>query len=179
MSAAQYAQLPERLVVRELRYLVGKKGFRTKEVTLVTTLWDAELYPLEALAELYRQRWQVEQHLRESKQTMEMDVLKCKTVDGVLKELTMYAIVYNLVRVVLQAAASLQKQPLFRLSFIDALRWLRSAKEGSKLSKIEVNPYRPNRVEPRVVKRRPKQYRRMTAPRSVLRQRLLEGAMAA
>jgi Transposase DDE domain len=179
MSAAQYAQLPERLVVRELRYLVGKKGFRTKEVTLVTTLLDAELYPLEALAELYRQRWQVEQHLRESKQTMEMDVLKCKTVDGVLKELTMYAIVYNLVRVVLQAAASLQKQPLFRLSFIDALRWLRSAQEGSKLSKIEVNPYRPNRVEPRVVKRRPKQYRRMTAPRSVLRQRLLEGSVAA
>jgi Transposase DDE domain len=179
MSAEQYAQLPERLVVRELRYLVGKRGFRTKEVTLVTTLLDAELYPLEALAELYRQRWQVEQHLRELKQTMNMDVLKCKKVDGVLKELTIYAIVYNLVRVVLQAAARLQKQPLFRLSFIDALRWLRSAGEGAKLSKIEVNPYRPNRVEPRVVKRRPKQYRRMTAPRSVLRQRLLAGPAAA
>jgi hypothetical protein len=179
MSAEQYAQLPERLVVRELRYLVGKKGFRTKEVTLVTTLLDAELYPLEALAELYRQRWQVEQHLRESKQTMEMGILKCKTVDGVLKELTIYAIVYNLVRVVLQAAAWRQKKPLFRLSFIDALRWLRSAKEGARLSKIEVNPYRPNRVEPRVVKRRPKPYPLMTAPRSVLRQRLLEGSAAA
>ena len=179
MSADQHAQLPDRLVVRELRYLVGRNGFRTKEVTLVTTLLDAELYPLEALAELYRQRWQVEQHLRESKQTMGMDILKCKTVDGVLKELTVYAIVYNLVRVALQAAAWRQKKPLFRLSFIDALRWLRSAKEGAKLPNIEVNPNRPNRVEPRVVKRRPKQYPRMTAPRSVLRQRLLGGPVAA
>jgi hypothetical protein len=179
MSGDQHAQLPDRLVVRELRYLVGRNGFRTKEVTLVTTLLDAELYPLEALAELYRQRWQVEQHLRESKQTMGMDILKCKTVDGVLKELTVYAIVYNLVRVTLQAAAWRQKKPLFRLSFIDALRWLRSAKEGAKLPNIEVNPHRPNRVEPRVVKRRPKQYPRMTAPRSVLRQRLLGGPVAA
>ncbi len=137
------------------------------------------MYPLEALAELYRQRWQVEQHLRESKQTMGMDILKCKTVDGVLKELTVFAIVYNLVRVALQAAAWRQKKPLFRLSFIDALRWLRSAKEGAKLPNIEVNPNRPNRVEPRVVKRRPKQYPRMTAPRSVLRQRLLGGPVAA
>jgi hypothetical protein len=110
---------------------------------------------------------------------MGMDILKCKTVDGVLKELAVYAIVYNLVRVVLQAAARRQGKPLFRLSFIDALRWLRSAKEGTKLSKIEVNPYRPNRVEPRVVKRRPKEYPRMTAPRSVLRQRLLAGPAAA
>jgi Transposase DDE domain len=179
MSAQQYAQLPERLVVRELRYLVGKKGFRTKEVTLVTTLLDAELYPLEALAELYRQRWQVEQHLRESKQTMEMDILKCKTVEGVLKELAVYAIVYNLVQVVLRAAAWRQKKPQFRLSFVDALRWLKSAKEGAKLPKIAVNPYRPDRVEPRVVKRRPKKYPLMTAPRSVLRQRLLAGSVAA
>jgi hypothetical protein len=148
-------------------------------VTLVTTLLDAELYPLEALAELYRQRWQVEQHLRESKQTMEMDILKCKTVEGVLKELAVYAIVYNLVQVVLRAAAWRQKKPQFRLSFVDALRWLKSAKEGAKLPKIAVNPYRPDRVEPRVVKRRPKKYPLMTAPRSVLRQRLLAGSVAA
>lgn len=75
MTADEYAKLPGRLVVRQLRYLVGRPGFRTKEVTLVTTLLDAELYPLLALAELYRQRWQAEQHLRELKTTLYMDLM--------------------------------------------------------------------------------------------------------
>ena len=61
MTADAYAKLPGRLVVRQLRYPVGRPGFRTKEVTLVTTLLDAELYSLLALTELYRQRWQAEQ----------------------------------------------------------------------------------------------------------------------
>ena len=74
----------------------------------MTTLLDAELYPLLALAELYRQRWQAEQHLRELKTTLHMDVLRCKTVDGVLKELYVFALVYNLARVVLGAAARRQ-----------------------------------------------------------------------
>ena len=60
MTAEQYASLPEELVVRELRYRIGRAGFRVREVTLVTTLVDAELYPLEDLAELYRKRWEVE-----------------------------------------------------------------------------------------------------------------------
>jgi hypothetical protein len=85
MTAEEYAALPERQVVRELRYPVGQPGFRTRWVTLVTTLLDAELYPLSALAELYRRRWQAEQHLRELKTTLHMDVLRCKTVAGVLK----------------------------------------------------------------------------------------------
>ena len=87
MTAEEYAAVPERQVVRELRYPVGQPGFRTRWVTLVTTLLDAELYPLLELAELYRRRWQAEQHLRELKTTLHMDVLRCKTVDGVLKEL--------------------------------------------------------------------------------------------
>ena len=124
--------LPERQVVRELRYPVGQPGFRVREVTLVTTLLDAELYPLEALAELYRQRWQAELHLRDLKTTMNMDVLKCKTVDGVLKEIHVFALVYNLVRVVLQAAARRQHMSIGRLSHIDAFRWLASANEGKR-----------------------------------------------
>src|SRR5208337_4565171 len=70
MTAEEYAALPERQVVRELRYPVGQPGFRTRWVTLVTTLLDAELYPLLALASLYRQRWQAEQHLRDLKTTL-------------------------------------------------------------------------------------------------------------
>lgn len=179
ITAKEYAELPGHLVVRQLRYPVERPGFRTKEVTLATTLLDADLYPLLALAELYRQRWQAEQHLRELKTTLHMDVLRCKTVDGVLKELHVFALVYNLARVVLCAAARRQGLPIGRLSFIDAVRWLRSAKAAEALSKLVVNPDRPDRVEPRVVKRRPKEYDRMTQPRAQLRRRLLELPVAA
>jgi Transposase DDE domain len=179
MTASQYATLPERLVVRELRYPVGQRGFRVREVTLVTTLLNAELYPLEALAELYRQRWQAELHLRDLKTTMNMDVLKCKTVEGVLKEIHVFALVYNLVRVVLQAASRRQHMPIARLSHVDAFRWLGSATEGEALPQIVVNPDRPDRLEPRVVKRRPKEYDRMTRPRAELRRQLLEGKAVA
>jgi hypothetical protein len=179
MTASQYATLPERLLVRELRYPVGQRGFRVRAVTLVTTLLDPERYPLEALAELYRQRWQAELHLRDLKTTMNMDVLKCKTVDGVLKEIHVFALVYNLVRVVLQVAARRQHMSIARLSHVDAFRWLGSAHEDEALPKIVVNPDRPDRVEPRVVKRRPKEYDRMTRPRAELRRQLLEGKAVA
>jgi Transposase DDE domain len=179
MTGEEYAALPERQVVRELRYPVGQPGFRTRWVTLVTTLLDAELYPLLALAALYRKRWQAEQHLRELKTTLHMEVLRCKTVDGVLKELHVFALVYNLARVVLSAAARRQGQPIGRLSFVDAVRWLRSAKAGERLARLVVNPDRPDRVEPRVVKRRLKEYDRMTLPRAELRRRLLAGGAAA
>ena len=72
-------------------YQVLQRGCRTKQVTLVTTLLDAELYPALDLAELYGQRWQIETNLRHLKQTMKMDILHCETVDGVIKELTVFA----------------------------------------------------------------------------------------
>ncbi len=173
MTAEEYATLPESLTVRELRYEVGRPGFRTRTVTLVTTLLDAGLYPREALAELYGARWRVELNLRHLKTTMKMDVLKCKTVEGVLKELTVYAIVYNLVRLVMVEAARRQGVDVERISFVDAMRWLVEAKPGDELPELVVNPDRPGRVEPRVRKRRPKQYPLMTKPRSVLRKALL------
>jgi hypothetical protein len=174
MTAEEYAALPETLIVRELRYQVGRPGFRTRTVTLVTTLLDAELYPLDALAQLYGTRWRVELNLRHLKTTMKMDVLKCKTVEGVLKELTVYAIVYNLVRMVMVEAARRQGVDVERISFVDAMRWLAAARPGVELPKLVVNPDRPGRYEPRVRKRRPKQYPLMNKPRSVLRKGLLE-----
>ncbi len=173
MTAEEYAALPETLAVRELRYRVGRPGFRTRTVTLVTTLLDAALYPLEALAELYAARWRVELNFRHLKTTMKMDVLKCKTVEGVLKELTVYAIVYNLVRVVMGEAARRQGVDVERVSFVDALRWLAQARPGEELPELVVNPERPDRHEPRVRKRRPKQYPLMRKPRSVLRKALV------
>ena len=85
--------LPESIIVRELRYRSAR--VRTREVTLVTTLLDAVAYPADALAELYGTRWRVEEDLKSLKHTMKMDVLKCKKVDGVLEELTMYAIAWT------------------------------------------------------------------------------------
>jgi hypothetical protein len=179
MSAAEYAALPESIVVRELRYRIDVPGFRTREVTLVTTLIDAEIYPADALAELYGTRWRVEEHLKALKQTMKMDVLKCQTVDGVLKELTMYALAYDLVRVTMCEAAGRQGVVPDRVSFIDALRWLRGAEAGEELPELVVNPLRPGRSEPRCKKRRPKQYDLMRAPRAELRKRLREKDLAA
>jgi hypothetical protein len=121
LSETEFAALPEALVLRELRYQVVQRGCRTKQVTLVTTLLDADLYPAQDLAELYGQRWQIETNLRHLKQTMKMDIVHCTTVDGVLKELTVFALVYNLVRAVMQAAAVRQGVPVERISFADAL----------------------------------------------------------
>ena len=106
MTSELFAALPAVLGVRELRYRVAQAGFRTQTVTLVTTLLESDLYPADALAELYQMRWQVESNLRHLKQTMGLEVLHGQSLAGVLKELTVFALVYNLVRVVMLAAAS-------------------------------------------------------------------------
>jgi hypothetical protein len=179
MTAEHFAGLPETITVRELRYRVDRRGFRTRSVTLVTTLLDAEAYPLEALAELYGTRWRVEQYLRDLKRTMKMDVLRCRTVDGVLKELMVYGIVYNLVRSVMGEAARRQRVAPDRISFLDALRWLLEARPGERMPRLVVNPSRLGRFEPRVRKRRPKPYPLMRKPRRELRKELADKGIAA
>jgi DDE family transposase len=179
MSEEQYQALPASIIVRELRYTVACPGFRTRSVTLVTTLLDPELYSAADLAKLYRTRWRVEQNLKHVKQTMKMGVLKCESVDGVLKELTVYALVYNLVCLVIGEAARRQGVDVERISFIDALRWLLDAKSGDTLPKLIVNPSRPDRFEPRVRKRRPKEYPVMKKPRRELRKQILAQAVPA
>ena len=173
MSAEQYASLPEGLMVRELRYRVDCPGFRTHEITLVTTLLDAAMYPADELASMYHRRWTIETNFRHLKITMKMDVLKCRTVEGVLKELAVFVLIYNLVRFVMLEASRRQEVEVDRISFIDALRWLMSARPGDELCKLVVNPYRPHRYEPRVRKRRPKQYRLMNQPRRELKEKLV------
>jgi hypothetical protein len=179
LPAEQFAALPPTLVLRELRYDVGRPGYRTRTVTLVTTLLDAESYPPESLAELHGMRWRVELHLRDLKTTMRMDVLKCKTVEGVLKELAVYALVYNLVRVVMLEAARRQEQDVERISFVDALRWLAASGSEGELPALVVNPDRPGRVEPRVVKRRPEKFMWMTRTRAEWRKRLMAQSVPA
>lgn len=173
LDAAAFAALPETIVVRELRYRTGVRGCRTREITLVTTLLDAERYPLDELAELYRRRWEIETNFAHLKTTMKMDVLRCRSVTGVLKELTMFALVYNLVRLVMFEAARRTATPATRPSFVDALRWLGEAREHTPAMAVRVNRPRPHRSEPRVRKRRPKEFPLMKSPRRQLRQQLL------
>jgi len=174
MSAEQFAALPASIVIRELRYTITERGFRTKTITLATTLLDSELYELSELATLFRDRWEIETNFGHLKTTMKMDVLKCTTVEGVLKELHVFALIYNLVRQVMLLAAEQQQVDFRRISFIDALRWLQTAMPGDAVPVLVVNPLRRNRLEPRVRKRRPKNYPLMTKPRRQLQNELAQ-----
>lgn len=173
MEVSAFAAVPERIVVRELRYRTGVRGFRSRAITLVTTLLDAKEYPATELAALYRRRWEIETNFAHLKTTMRMDVLRCQSVPGVLKELTMFALVYNLVRLVMRAAARTMEVPVEQISFVDALRWLAQASQGTPRLEVRVNRLRRNRCEPRVRKRRPKEFTLMNFPRCQLRQQLL------
>src|ERR1051325_5423850 len=98
MSAEQFASLPQWLEVRLFTYTIQHKGYRTKQITLARTILDEQTWPDAKLAELYGQRWPIEGCFNQLKTHMKMNVLKCKTVEGVLKELAVYLLVYNLVR---------------------------------------------------------------------------------
>ena len=173
MTPAQFAAAPEWTLVREVRRWVVAGGGVGREVTLVTTLTDAAAYPAQALVKLLGERWLVELQLRSLKTTMGMERLRCRSVDGVLKEILMYLIVYNLVRLLVLEAAEHQAAPADRVSFADALARLRWGGGGGWVD-LELVPDRPGRAEPRVVKRRPKAFAAMTRPRDELRRALPE-----
>ena len=179
MTAAAYAKLPATSTVREVRVKVKLPGCRVQYLVLVTTLLDQSRYPAKELAKLYQLRWRIENDLRDLKITLGMDILKSKTVAGVNKEVQLFSIVYNLVRRVMVDAADRQGVAVDRISFVDALRGLTHAKPGDTVPELIVNPERPGRFEPRVKKRRPKQYPLMKKPRNVLKQEMLEQRLAA
>jgi hypothetical protein len=172
MSADEFAMLPAEIAVRELRYRVETPGYRVREITLVTTLLDASAYPATDLAELYYKRWRIELNFRHIKISMKMDVLRCETVEGVLKELAIFCLAYNLVRSVMMESARARGADPDRVGLIDAVRWLIGLEGTGCATVLVINPSRRGRVEPRVVKRRPKQYMRMTRPRAELRKLL-------
>ena len=149
MSREAYEALPEMLVVRELRYRVHSRGYRTREVTLVTTLLDPEQYPSAALAELYHRRWQAEVNLRHLKDTLGMRVLRSQTEAGVERELLAFALVYNLVCAVMTVVAVHLETTPERISLMDVLRLLRHGLNRLIVAAIVVNPDRPGRVQPR------------------------------
>jgi hypothetical protein len=172
MSRDEFEALPDSIIVRELRRTACRPGLGSVTLTMVTTLLHPAIYPPGELLELRLRRWDVETNLRHLKITMNMDVLRCKSEQGVRKELAVFCLVYNLVRVVMLEAARRQEVPVARVSFADALKWTRHARPGEALPELIVNPRRPDRVEPRCKKRRPKEYDLLNKPRDVLRKRL-------
>ena len=172
MDAATYAALPESIQVREVRRTVYLRGRRRVTVTIVTTLLNPRRYPARELVKLRMRRWDVETNIGHLKTTMKMDILRCQSVEGVTKELAVFQLVYNLVRAVMLEAAFRQSVTVSRISFADTLKWLRHARPGDNLPALVVNLSRPERIEPRAVKRRPKEYDRLTKPRDELRKAL-------
>jgi len=182
-SNQEWQALPETLTLRMLHIQVDIPGFRTESIVIVTTLTDPIAYPAEELAKLYLRRWSVELFFRDIKITLGMDVLRCRTPEMVRKEIALHVIAYNLVRGLMQQAAALYEADLTRLSFkgtVDTLRQWTETFNGAhsrpreqrrlfdQLLKIiaeDTVPSRPERSEPRVRKRRPKNYPLMTRPR--------------
>ena len=182
-----YNQLPERMLLRETRFHIPKKGFRTEDVTLVTTLLNPLEYTRIALAELYGLRWHAEIDIKHLKTTMAMEHLPSKTPSMVRKDFYVHLLAYNLIRTVQQEASRQQKVDPLALSFCATIQHLSNfacllahatqqqrAYEYTQLIYLvstEKLPFRPNRVEPRMIKRRPKKYPRLSAPRQQLKRR--------
>lgn len=184
LSAEQWDQVPETMVVRILRRRIEQPGFRTRELTLVTTLLDAPLYPAQELFELYFQRWRLEMCLDDLKTTLRMEKLKCRTPMLVQKELLLFLTAHNFLRWMMAQAAETGTAPLARISFkgtLDAFRqWsaaLAQVRGPGKLAKqkalwrelfriiaADQVPERPGRREPRAVKTKSK-YPRLTRSR--------------
>ena len=118
----------------------------------------------------------METHFAELKTTLKMRKVKCRTEDGVRKELAVYCLVYNLVHAVMLEAARRQGVDPLRISFLDTVRWLQNADPGEDLPDLVVNPRREGRHEPRVTKTRHGSYPVMTRPRNALRKTLKKQA---
>jgi hypothetical protein len=192
MDEETYGQMPRQLRVRIVWRRVEVPGFRTQEVVLVTTLLDAEGCPAEEVVALYRQRWLAELHLRTLKQTLRMEHLACKSPEMVRKELWAHLLGYNLIRAAQAQAAVAGGVLPRRMSFatargtVEAMRELLAFTEGptrqavvqalwAAVGREEVGE-RPDRVEPRRVKRGPKPYPRLRESRAEARRRILGGA---
>lgn len=178
--------MADRLTVREIHFVVDIPGFRTRAITVSTTLLDPQAYPTDAFIELYRRRWMAELFLRDIKTTLGMDVLSCKSPDMVHKELLMYLIAYNLVRALMLEASLRHGVPVHRMSFKGTLSTVRewapilaSASRTRRRALVDhllailardPLPHRPNRVEPRARKRRPKNYQLLSKPRHAFKE---------
>jgi len=192
MSVKEYQAIPERIYLRALRVEVRQRGFRTKQLVVVTTLLDDQVYAAEDLAELYRRRWQAELNLRSLKKTLQMDILRGKSPEMVRKEAWAHLLAYNLVRAVMAEAAEKASVRPDQLSFTAAWQTIDSFSPYLRIVENEEQAYRlwqgmieavmchrvgnrPDRIEPRAVKRRPKNFPALKGSREKARRWLRRG----
>jgi hypothetical protein len=192
MDQETYDRMPASIRVREVEVQVHQPGFRVDTFVVVTTLTDADQYSRDDLAELYHQRWLAELDIRTIKCTLGLDVLRCRSPEMVRRELWTGLLAYNLIRqTMLQAALQAGRSPR-QLSFTAALQKIAASwttilvcQDATVLLLIEIHlgdlathrvGDRPDRVEPRAKKRRPKPHRLLTQPRQQARAALLAGA---
>ena len=173
MELRDYEQAPEQLTVRELA--TGGK-------VLVTTLLCPKDTPKAALKALYRERWQVELDLRSIKTTLGMETLSCKTPLMAEKEVWVYLLAYNLIRIMMAEAALFTEQLPRQLSFKHTVQlwvaWCRNGlgyRDGCFDQLLlfiaqQKAGHRPGRIEPRAVKRRNKPYPLLMKTRTEARQ---------
>ena len=187
-SRAQLEELPEELILRQIKVEIQCPGFRKQSFYIVTTLLDAVQYPPKELAELYFQRWEVELFFRDLKTTMNMDILRCQSPEMIRKEILMHFIAYNCIRRLMCEAAQTANIDVRLVSFKGSLQALRNwephigqdrLKRTEQLRLISDLYHaitdvpirqRPGRSEPRCMKRRPKNYQRLTAPRHEMKE---------
>ena len=188
LSKDEFNALPSTIKVREIYYYIVVPGFRTEQVSLITTLLDTTTYSTLDIVGLYGKRWDVELDLRHLKTTLGMDILRCKTPSMVRKEIYVFLLAYNLLRTLMWSAGTTYNTPPLRLSlqgtrhhldnFIpqllaaDSKKRLQIYRTLLKVIAHKAVPDRPARNEPRVRKRRPKAYPLMTKPRHELRKQL-------
>lgn len=182
IGARLWARLAPELTLRLIRVRCSAKGFRSRELLLVTTLLDPEKYPAPEIAQLYLQRWNVELFFRDIKTLLKMEHLRCQSPAMVQKEFLMHLIGYNLIRAVMVETVRQHDVPLERLSFkgsVDSVRHysntIAQAKTKTRAAQLvkellrvlasDLVPARPGRKEPRAVKRRPKPFPLLTAHR--------------
>jgi len=183
-----WRSVPSFLLLREVSYCIDSRGFRTNKVTVVTNLVDQRTFPSRAFQELYYRRWKVELYFRDIKTTLGMDRLSCKTPDMVKKEILMHLIAYNLIRMMMFQSGQIHKTSVEEMSFKGTVNLFLQFIPYFELSNNDERgfvkilsifyqaiarlkkPWRPNRREPRAVKRRPKRYQYLTQSRNIFKE---------
>ena len=180
MGEEEYQTYPDFILIREIKIRVTNKGFRTREIIIHTSLGDHIEYTKEDIAALFRRRWQAELHLRSLKTIMQMEHLRCKKPHRVRNEIRAHMLAYNLIRGVMAEAAIEGNVQPWKISFkstmttvTDMLPVLGAASNADELCDVlfrcclqHAVGNRPDRYEPRVLKRRPKKYKLMQKPRN-------------
>jgi putative transposase len=189
MDEETYAAIPETLTVRELQVRVEPRGFRVQHLVVVTTLTNGERYPKAEIARLFRLRWHVELDLRNIKISLAMDDLRGKTPEMVRREILAHWLAHNLLRQVMAQAAVRHERLPRELSFAAALAAVAAGWDHATVAPEDTLRalaqwqwrsiawhkvgHRPDRVEPRAIKRRPKPHKLLTKPRAEARAELL------